>query len=238
MARILLIGNSHINAIQRAAREAGADNLILRSHEHMEQRPNGSKVMLPASVALFRREPGPIFSVIGGNAHNTFSMVYPEVPFDFHHPEHPERTPRAGVWMVPYEQVYDSVLRFAGGRLREFRALAAAFPGRVVHLESPPPIPNQRWLTQRLAPRMANAGIAEFEVAAPSLRYKLWRINSAIFRKEAERLGIPFTPILPQTCDAEGFLLRQYWRDPTHANMHYGALVLQQMTELMDVAPV
>jgi hypothetical protein len=238
LVKLVVVGNSHLRSVMNAARPEGVERMVLRSNAHMEDRPDGTKVMDAETVARLRREPGPVFSVIGGNAHNVFGLVYPQKPFDFYHPDYPDRPPARHIWIVPFEQVWDSVMRRATTRLKELRALVAACPGRVVQMGSPPPIPSQKWLTDNLAERMQTAGIRTYEVASPSVRYKLWRVNSAIFREECERLGVPFVPAPREACNAEGFLLRRYWRDPTHANGHYGTLLVTQMMEHFDVAPV
>ncbi|TPE52750.1 hypothetical protein [Amaricoccus solimangrovi] len=238
MAKLTIAGNSHIRSVKSVGRDSGPARQFLWSSNHVIDEPDGGKRLKPETIAKVREAGGPIFSLIGGNGHNVFGLVYPVQPFDFHHPDHPERPPAAGAWIIPYEQVWDSVMRRSLTRINELRAFVAAFPGRVIHLESPPPIPSQKWLTAQLAERMASAGIPDYEVAAPSVRYKLWRVNSAIFRQECARHGIPFIPAPTEACDAEGFLLRRFWADPTHANAKYGALLLRQMTEHLDVTPV
>lgn len=240
LVKLIVLGNSHINSINSAgpvAREAGLEPRFMRSSAHVEDRPDGSKALKAGTADFLRREPGPVFSMIGGNGHNVFGLVYPRKPFDFYHPDYPDRQPGPS-WIIPYEQVWDSVMRHSVTRLKELRALVAACPGRVIHLESPPPIPSQSWLTEKLAPRMEAAGLKDYEVAAPSVRFKLWRVSSAIFGEECARLGVPFLPAPAEASDDKGFLRRRYWRDPTHANSHYGALLIRQMMEHLDVAPV
>ena len=240
LVKLSVVGNSHIASVSAAGqvvRDAGLEHRVMRSSAHVVDQPDGSKAIKRETADFLHAEPGPIFSMIGGNGHNVFGLVYPQKPFDFYHPDYPDRPPLPN-WIIPYEQVWDSVMRRSETRLKELRALVAACPGRVIHLESPPPIASQSWLTARLAPRMEAAGLNSYQVAAPSVRFKLWRIGSAIFREECARLGVPFLPAPPEASDENGFLRRRYWRDPTHANGQYGALLIRQMMEHLDVAPV
>lgn len=238
LVKLIVVGNSHLRSAMSAARPPGVELMVMRLNAHMEDRPDGTKVMHADSVARLRKERAPVFSLIGGNAHNVFGLVCPQKPFDFYHPDYPDRPPAKHRWIIPFEQVRDSVLHRANTRLKELRALVGACPGRVIQIESPPPIPSQKWLTENLAERMLAAGIKRYEVSSPSVRYKLWRVNSALFREECERLGIPFVSAPRDACNAEGFLLRKYWRDPTHANGRYGTLLVAKMMEQYDVASV
>jgi len=106
-------------------------------------------------------------------------------------------------------------------------ALARAAPVPLVQLESPPPIPSEAHL--RAHPTVFAEAFARHGVAAAGLRWRMWRINSALMAEWCAAHAIPFLPVPDAMLDADGMLAPAGWgEDPTHANAAYGAAALRQ----------
>jgi hypothetical protein len=71
------------------------------------------------------------------------------------------------------------------------------------------------------------------EISPRFLRYKLWHLHSEIIQEFCIKRNIGFIRCPPETVDAEGFLLPQFYADPMHVNEAYGALVLTQMRRVV-----
>ncbi len=102
-------------------------------------------------------------------------------------------------------------------------------PGRrVVHLESPPPIGEDT----RLVRDMFHADFVPRNAKGPSspwLRYKLWRIHSAIVRAACEAFGVEFLAAPAASLEGGMFLRPELYDRPCHANAAYARLVLRTL---------
>ena len=113
-------------------------------------------------------------------------------------------------------------------------ALAPSLPHRLWHVQSPPPLPDNDHI--RLHPTHFADQVAELGISPPSLRMKLWVLQSEIYRDHCEAMGIGFLPVPDDAMDAQGFLDQRGWLpDPAHANAWYGELVVRQLDALTDV---
>jgi len=74
--------------------------------------------------------------------------------------------------------------------------------------------------------------LVQNEISPRHFRYKLWRLHSEIVADLCTELDIGFVPHPRQAGDDEGFQRPEFFRNASHTNSKYGALLLQQMQEL------
>lgn len=175
-----------------------------------------------------------IFSMVGGNAHNFMGLFQHRVPYDIVLPEQTDLPFDPGAELVPYDYVAKVLLGLVVRDLEFLNALRRAMPVPIYHLESPPPVFDNDFCKQNLPPVFLTKQYATMNIAAPFFRYKLWRLHSRIVRQECERIGIGFIPCPGDSIDDSGFLRRAYYIDPLHGNDGYGALILDQITALVQ----
>jgi len=226
-----------MRAVQDAAASAGDAMTFLHATEIYDEGQDGSVALKSEIVDLLKASSGPVFSMIGGAAHNSFGILRNGPLMEFIHPRFPDLPVKADAVRVPYEQVRDAISRVAGRWPHLLGAICDVAPGRVVHFDSPPPIGDQTWLTRRLANKFKARGISKIEVNPPRIRFKLWQVNADLYRDMCQDRGAVFEPSPPEAATASGGLAKPYWLgDATHANEAYGALILKRMREYADVA--
>jgi hypothetical protein len=183
-----------------------------------EVTPELDAVLTPEAVVL---------SCIGGNAHNVLAIIAHDPPFDFVCAEAADLPLDPQATILSEAAVRDTLKRRAGKHMALFHEVAAAVRGRMFHSESPPPSPaSDRFLS-------GIARLTDRPPAPPALRYKRWRLHSAIVREACDATGVIFIPYPPQSVDDAGMLLTKYYLNQTHANAAYGRLVWRQLEALL-----
>lgn len=231
--KLYLIGNSHTAAIVDACKQ----NSISYDFRHSSKISISDEDGREQSIRLSRlsdilKSKNKIFTFIGGNAHNVLGMKVLKQPFDFVHPdfEHMILNPTARV--LPYMAVRGTLERRGYRWLSVLKNLHEAVPERIVQFEMPPPIRDNEYIAKAFYNKLEEGERANFEVAPPSLRFKLWRTLSDIYRDICMDKGIRYIPVPAASQDNDGFLREEYWSDPSHANALYGELVLMQIEEI------
>jgi hypothetical protein len=172
-----------------------------------------------------------VASVIGGNVHNALALLRHERPFDFHlsgevspalHPE-AERVPEALV---------AEALRVGQAPDRARLAALHAVVGPFVHVESVPPLRDDRLIAAAADRYFVERGITPQTVAPAGLRYRMWRLASRLMRHAVEELGCGWLPVPVEVCDDDGFLRPELAGDATHGNGDYAELVIRALEEL------
>ncbi len=225
-ARLVVIGHSHTENVTAAAASAGVALDVLNFWHLPEPfETEGDKLRL--KPALRARLLAPVFSLIGGAVHQDVGLVVHPRPFDFIWPGNPDLPVTEGAEIIPFDAVQAAML----DRTQHFRdimsAVRAATDGPVFQMESPPTYENEELPHD-------DAGFFHFfgkdAAFSPAwLRYKLWRVHSAIIAAHCDAEGITFIPHPPESVTPAGFLREAFHGTPAHANQAYGALVLAQM---------
>jgi hypothetical protein len=248
------IGHSHTACIVEAARTRGEDlDFINLWGFGRFGRPviyeDGVPQLHPM---LVERLHGPVFSTLGGSAHDVLGLVQHPRPFDLILPEAPDLPLVPGSDILPgaaLRQVMEGMMRET---LDLLTALVKTSTEPVYQIESPPPSADGERLSQLLADVLEtpvggaflhpgsqvtpDADSGRYKVSDKYLRYKLWRLNSQMFRETCEAAGAVFVPHPPQSVDAEGFLKPELLAFAGHANEIYGAMVLEQINALAAAA--
>ena len=239
--RLLFVGHSHLSAIHKAYRRFGAKGngfaieaefvQLSRAEFRPQFKPGFFRkdILNRRTIKAIRRAKNDVLvSCIGGNVHNVFGLVNHPQPFEFILPDEPDLPVADNAEILPHAAMR---LALAGRMRRHLRLLQAVrrhMPGRMLHLESPPPIPSTEYILAH--PGTFGKKIVERGIAPVWLRYKLWRLASTIFREECITLGIEWVPVPRQMQDADGMLIARAWsRDATHANPWYGRCLLRNL---------
>lgn len=228
---MLAIGHSHLRCVQVAASGQG------ESLDAFNFWDDGSLLCnLPEGPALTARlqsrvqdHEGIVFSYIGGGAHTVIGLVSHPRRYDFVLPEAPDLPFDARAEILPVAAVKAALLAQTESYLQLMRHLRSLAPGRMVHMEPPPPCPDEDRISPHI-PWSLFPGMLQ-EVAPRHLRYKAWRLHSCIVSDFCREQGIEFMAYPREAADTEGFLREQYFLDGVHANSGYGALQLRQMRE-------
>jgi len=239
---ILVIGQSHIAAIRAAAKTRRERNPerprtrvihTLEPHYAPEIDEQGEEprfsAPLEATILDQIARHGPlVVSAMGGNFHNALTLLQHPRPFDFSLSGEPSPPFVRGAEPVP-----ESLVRAAleHGLARDFTRLRLlrAVTGPFVHLESPPPVRDDGFIRDSAEAWFKDKAGGEIAIAPAALRYRIWRLNTGIFRKAVEALGCRFQPVPRETQDADGFLLPQFAGDATHGNEAYGEAVIRSL---------
>lgn len=242
--RIILFGDSHTYAVQRAIERRVAKQLAVPLEAHRLKKIKNGIVMGDTTFEEFLAEAATLgkddvaFSMIGGNQHAVFSTVQHPQRFSFMLPG--DRATRDGAEIIPYRalaQHFEAGIRGRDGKSLE--ALRKATRGRVVHLQPPPPKRDNDHILRHHESRFAEDKIADLGVSAPELRMAFWQLQATLLTRLCTELDIEVLPPPPGALDPDGFLAEDFYAsDATHANPLYGEQVLQQIEERFGHAEV
>ena len=219
-----VFGDSHTDALRRAVtKDQRTDIVVTNAHSARDPadliRAFKPAMCLPASLYV---------SMIGGNGHNVLGLMRTGEPFDFVHPEAPDLPLEQDFDALAFDDVENRLRELIEPEMKALAAIRAAFDGPMIHLESPPPVEDDEFASEKLERFFQDRGE---RVVFSHMRWRLWRLHSGIFRKQCEAVGIDFIPA-PASAMTNGYLARDcYGKGPTHANEAYGRRLIDQITE-------
>ncbi len=238
MVCALIVGHSHIHAIQSAAKEQSADWLEFYSLRGKRPYPLVTDQCtlhpkLVDDINRVARHTDPLFLSLHGNHHFAFGIANHPVPFDFVLKDRDDLPIVKGIQVVPYAVVRESLRALIKVPLLDtIGAFRRQYRGRLFFLESPPPVSSNEHIARH--PAALQALIKEHGVAPAVHRYKLWRLHSLLVKEVCEACGIGFLSVPPESMDSAGFLVEHAWNpDPTHANVQYGHMVIESIKRLV-----
>jgi hypothetical protein len=197
---------------------------------------NGLAAMLEPPRRVRARDVPPILedagitvlASVGGNAHNVFGLVEFEVPFDFVLPEREDLGADPTRQLIPYDAVHEVLGDRIRRSLRELALLQDAIGERMLVLESPPPIGDDAHVLKHSGHHFCRHYGDDWQVVSPALRYKFWRVSSAIYAAFCRQRGVTFVPAPADTMERGMFLKPEGWPpNATHANSWYGVRVIE-----------
>ena len=239
---LLVVGQSHVAAFRDAARERrerepdAPRTRVIHTGEPAyapELAGDGDEARLASPLAgairdqIERHDPL-VVSVTGGNVHNALGLIRHRRPFDFRlsHEPSPPLDPVAELLVEGL--VSATLARMMAGDMARLSALRASV-GPFVHVESPPPVRDDRFIAAAADLHFRDAGIARLGVAPAGLRFRLWRLASRLVRAEVERLGCRFLAVPDEARDEDGFLPPDLAADATHGNARYGNILIEAL---------
>lgn len=235
--RIMLFGDSHSYAMQRAAERRTKKRLDVPVEIHRLLKQKNDVVIGDTSLEQFVDKirglaaDDAVISMIGGNQHAVFSTIQHPRPFDFIEPSRPNWLPAAGSELIPYAALHgnftDGITRGDG---KSIKALRDATVAHVVHVLPPPPKRDTAHILSHHESRFAEDGIAQFGVSSAELRMKCWILQKDVLVQFCRQIDVEVMFPPDEACDADGFLLPDYYaNDATHANPSYGELIMQKL---------
>ncbi|HEY8592001.1 MAG TPA: hypothetical protein VIL42_03945 [Sphingomicrobium sp.] len=235
--RVLIFGDSHVHAIQEAARHRAAKGRETASDIRRLLKVKNDKTIGDTEFEDFLAQVGEltshdvVVSLIGGNQHAVFSTIQHPVPFDFFLPGE-DSAPSAGT-IIPFRVLKEAFsVGIRNGDGRSLEAIRKSTNARMVHLLAPPPKGDNSFIENYHDTRFAAANIEARGVSPAPLRMKFWQLQNLVVEEICRELGIEVLPPPRSTLDENGFLLREYYaNDATHANAGYGEAVLRDIEE-------
>lgn len=232
--RILLFGDSHAHAVQRAIakREGKGHSAPISAHSLLKEK-NGIRVGSTSLEKFLKliRGLGPehvVVSMIGGNQHAVYSTIQHPRPFDFFTPE--GDVAEAAGEIIPYraiEDVFEYGLRKGDGRMIE--EVRAATKARVVHVLPPPPKKENAHILKHHE-TIFREDLPQRGVSSPELRLKFWKLQSRILKKLCKEFQVEVMAPPKRAVDEEGFLRPEFYaNDATHGNWRYGERVIREL---------
>jgi hypothetical protein len=242
----LFVGQSHVAAIRAAhqvrrasvakfKRTRGIHTLEDRYIPEIEDDRFGRalRAELEQEIALYRPR---VASMMGGNAHNALALVRHPRGYDFRLPDEHQGPPiEDGAEPLPFALARAALAQHLATdflRLRLLRDVVGPF----VHVESPPPLRDDALIRARADGFFKDAAIDTLGVAPAGLRWRMWRLNSRLFREAVEALGCRFLPVPAAVQDADGFLRPELAADATHGNADYGQILITAVESLTDAS--
>ncbi len=185
--RILLFGDSHAYAVQRAIakREGKGQSAPISAHRLLKEK-NGSRIGSTSLEKFLKligdlRSDDVVVSMIGGNQHAVYSTIQHPQPFDFFSPD--AEGADESVEIIPYraiEDVFEYGLRKGDGRMLE--EVRGATKARVVHVLPPPPKQDNAHIVKHHETSFRD-DLPQHGVSSPQLRLKFWKLQSRILKK-------------------------------------------------------
>jgi len=171
-----------------------------------------------------------IFSIFGGNSHNILGLVQLPEKFDFILPEMPSLELQDEAKILPYSLI-EELMKTQGGfpeTIGCLKFLRKIYTGKIIQLESPPPIEDNSYLEKFSGPfkeKFDSLGIS------PAIfRYKLWYVYNKLIQEECHRLEIEYLKVPYSMLSQNHFLAPiALGEDPTHANSLYGFETLKEL---------
>lgn len=243
--RILLFGDSHSDAIQRAIRKRSGKGKKspLTAHRLLKEK-NGGQIGDMAFETFLRRigrlkKDDVVLSMIGGNQHAVFSTIQHPQAFDFFIAGDSAAV-NCELELIPYrvlEEVFSNGLRKGDGK--SLAAIREATRAKVIHIVPPPPKRDNAFIEQHHETLFAKEGLTSRGVSPPELRLKFWKLQARLLEQICNELEIE-TMLPPSvTVDRDGFLRAEYYAaDATHANYQYGEKLIREIEQRFTPLPL
>jgi hypothetical protein len=247
-APILFVGESHTIALAGALAAGGARSggravaiLDLRPFRPVVvEGPDGPAFAAGITGALREalRPDTAVVSYIGGNKHNTMSLIAHPVPFDFHLAGREDLGVDETAQLIPEAAVRESLESRMDSEIKAIELLRRSVGRRILHAETPPPLGDAAHILASADTFFRENGLSDLGVAPPRLRLKIWLLQRRILQDLCRRIDVGYLELPPEVFGADGLLSREgYGRDATHANPWFGAQVIRHVEHHLDGLP-
>lgn len=242
--KVFILGDSHTTAIAEAVKlrqETGRDidsPFELYASRFSKQKTNGSVVpgLSPqdAEALLSKaRNTDVLVCVLGGNQYNTLGLLEHVEPFDLIEPETRADPQPTAARIIPLAQMNAAFSAFVGSVRRAVMHHMTGFKGKTLYLNPPPPKADNAYIKKNAEGYFRTEGKVRLNISPADMRRRLWSVQSQALARMCDDLGVQFVDS-PDAAKDGGFLKRDcYGADATHANAHYGELVLRQLERLL-----
>lgn len=243
--KVFILGDSHATAIAEAVRirqETGRDAeapLDIFASRFAKLKSNGATmpgITTEQAEEIMRtaKKADVLVSMVGGNQYNTLGLLDNPEPFDLVDPvtfEDPEPT---AARIIPLAQMSAAFDAYVNGIRTKLTGFKADFPGRVLHINPPPPKGDNGYIKKNAEGYFRSEGKVVLNVSPPGMRRRLWLAQTLALERLCNEIGITFVGTPTEALDGAGFLVRPaYGADATHANALYGEMILRSLERLL-----
>jgi hypothetical protein len=240
VTRAVVIGQSHSAAIAQGlmTERPEVQGISVHRLEDSKRPYERDTITLSEAVRLVQELPPDalVFLSMLGTYHNILGLLRSGETFDFFLDPGEAPDPKAEV-RIPHRAI-ESAFKQHLVTPAPIRKLRSATKTRIFLLSSPPPKKSNAFMLERFMSQKKKSyqgrSVAEVGLERPESRLKLWLLETRAMAEWASSEGLEFVPAPRQAIDPDGFLdPRFYLNDATHANAQYGALVIDQITEIL-----
>ncbi len=160
-------------------------------------------------------------------------MVNDPIPFDVVLQDEPDLPISAHAHIIPYSQLKAVMALSSAWKFALMKSLAQQFSVPIYQFEAPPPVESAEHITAHATETLRK--LIDLRGVSPAIfRYKLWRIHSLNYQEQCRDSNIVFLPA-PSDGIRNGYLVERAWhKDPIHANVYYGGLVLRSICKIAN----
>ena len=241
LRKVLLVGDSHIYAIQAALEQRKSvppelEFEALRLGTLKNNKITGDVTFEEAMDKVKSLSAGDVFvTLLRGNQFNSMGLIQHQQPFDVMMPGDSPAALVDGAEVIPLQLLRsffaDSLARGYSKKLLTLKQNCAA---RMACLAPPAPKEDSEHIKKGAETYFRELGIGEIGVTPGEVRLKLWTLQQQALEAFCRTNDIVFFDNPYDARDERGFLKRKYYAgDATHGNKEYGLQVLWQIAGLM-----
>ena len=242
MSRAVVIGQSHSAALAQALLTERTDVSGISVHRLEDRkRPYEREVIkLDDAVSMVQGLPAEtrVFLSTLGTYHNIWGLLRSGPAFDFLLDPGDSPDPSAEIH-VPHRAIASAFDQHLA-KPSLVRKIQSAAKSRVYLLSGPPPKQNNDFMLERFMAQKKQSyrgiSVGEVGLERPETRLKLWLMETRATARWAASEDLHFVPAPAESFDENGFLHPQFYSDATHANAGYGALVIDQISAIIEEA--
>lgn len=226
-SKLLIIGHSHVGCLRSAilARPDIKNIHVININSKTEE-------ILQKQVEIFK--PDAVCVCLRGNQHNVLGLLENPVPFSIGEKSKGSTPPyseeRVFIPFALMEEYFDHQLQKS-----LLHSIYESAPDAIrMYLNPPPPISDFSHIQKY--PGLFFDKL-ELGPAPKELKIELYKIQTQVLRKLAEKENANFVDVDPVLLDPEGFLDSRYFdEDPTHGNAEYGKVMLEKIVKISESA--
>ena len=241
--KVLLIGDSHIYAIQAALKNhrlvpPDVDFEALRLGSPRKEKIIGDVVIEGAVEKVKGLAVDDLFvALLRGNQFNTMGLIQHPQPFDVLLPGDSADALQPDAEIIPLQVLRNYFTEsLASGYGKQLLQLKRNCSARVVCLAPPAPKEDAEHIMKGAETYFRDLGISEIGVTPAIVRLKLWTLQQQALEAFCLKHGMIYLDNPVGTRNEAGYLDRKYYAgDATHGNKEYGSKVLWQVAGLLGV---
>ncbi|EKO3621459.1 hypothetical protein M3913_002953 [Vibrio metschnikovii] len=236
--KVAVIGHSQTIALERFYKQHSSEikeefvflNLFDERYKPNYSRGRVNKKIIEDIINLTKLGYCLVFS-IGGGRHNVFGLVKHPISFQVISDKHKNHQIIANDIITRFH-IKNILNEELFVNLEITKQIAEIIKIKCYFLESPAPVPCDKFLSS------VNSRFREHIEINGSIekytRYAIWDIQSTIIKSVVNDIGWEYINIPDETKDSEGFLSKEYWKDPTHGNDIFGGKFINKIVGIIE----
>jgi hypothetical protein len=232
MTWAVIIGESHTSCMMQAVLDdpQRMDGIAVYRFAGKRSTPGDGSISIKEAATLVSTLPPevPVFLSIMGGFHNIMGLVRQQPDFDVLTGRDDTIADLDVLNIIPYRILLDA-FDFHIESSAKYLPIRRVARGPVFLICTPPPKAQSAFILEKFEKEYRGRNVIEIGLNSPRIRQKFWEIECVSSKKWTEKFDVSYL-MPPEECfDDQLFLKEIYYEDVTHANRHYGALVLEQV---------